>query len=99
MDFLVIVQNEYPSDGDHLQRATLEQAESDRAAQLASEGVLVRLWRRPGRRASVGLWRARDATMLHASLSSLPFYRWLDIEVWPLATHPNDPAISREQDG
>lgn len=99
MDFLVIVRNQYPPDADQAERETLERAESDRAAHLAADGVLVHLWRRPGQRSSVGLWRAEDATLLHASLASLPFYQWLDIEVWPLAKHPNDPATFREQDG
>jgi muconolactone D-isomerase len=32
-----------------------------------------------------------DATVLHEALSSLPLYPWMDINVHPLAVHPNDP--------
>ena len=32
------------------------------------------------------------ASELHAALSSLPFYPWLEIQVTPLAVHPSDPG-------
>jgi muconolactone D-isomerase len=51
----------------------------------------VRLWRIPGRTANWGLWRANDATELHDALISLPCGP-MDIEVMPLARHPNDPG-------
>lgn len=65
--------------------------ERERAAELASEGHLVRMWRVPGRRANWGLWRAADATELHVFLESLPYWPYMDIAVHPLARHPVDP--------
>lgn len=94
-EFLVRIRNRWPVDGDTARRAELDAAEGARAAELAAEGVLVRLWRIPGRRENVGLWSAPDANALHAALSSLPFYPWLDIEVQPLADHSNDPQRKR----
>jgi muconolactone D-isomerase len=91
LEFLVEIEVRWPPDGDHAQRDLLVKAERDRSRQLAAEGVLLRLWRVPGRWANVGLWQADDATALHEALTSLPFYPWLDILVRPLAEHPNDP--------
>jgi muconolactone D-isomerase len=91
MEFLVEISTHWPPDGDPARRAELVAAESQRARELAEAGILKKLWRIPGTWRNVGLWEAPDATALHAALSSLPFFPWLEIEVRPLAAHPNDP--------
>ena len=55
--------------------------------ELVLEGALVRIWRLPGQRANVGVWRAVDATELDALLGRLPLRRWMDAEVIALAVH------------
>ena len=82
----------WPADGDANEFARLTAAERVRAADLAREGRICRLWRIPGSRANWGLWDAPDATALHDAISSLPLFPWLAVEVRPLAAHPNDPA-------
>ena len=69
-------------------------AEAARAEELFSAGALRRLWRIPGAWANWGLWEAADATELHALLSSLPLWRWLEVDVHPLASHPFDRPAS-----
>ena len=91
MEFLVEMDVRWPPDGDQADKERLVAAEGRRAGELAAEGTLLRLWRVPGRWANVGLWRAEDATALHAALSSLPLFPWLDVQVRPLAKHPSDP--------
>ncbi len=91
MEFLVHIENRWPSDGDADELSRLVGAERVLARNLVAAGTIRRLWRIPGRRANWGLWEAADATELHAALSSLPFFPWLDIEVHPLAAHPSDP--------
>lgn len=91
MEFLVEIRNEWPADGDPQRAAELAAAESRRAAELAEQGILKKLWRIPGTRQNVGLWEAADATALHQALSSLPYFPWLSIVVRPLGAHPNDP--------
>lgn len=91
MEFLVRVEIHLPPTMSPEERARLTAAESARAAALASEGRLLRLWRLPGRRANWGLWRAPDATALHDALTSLPLWPYMDIDVTPLAEHPSDP--------
>jgi muconolactone D-isomerase len=92
-EYLVEIEVRWPPDGDPARREELVAAEARRARELADAGILRRLWRIPGRWANVGLWRAPDATALHAAISSLPFYPWLEVTVRPLAEHPSDPRL------
>jgi len=91
-EYLVHIEVRWPADGDDARRHRLIDAERERAAELAAEGVIVRLWRVPGRWANYGIWSARSATELHEAISSLPFYPWLDVSVEALAAHPSDPG-------
>jgi muconolactone D-isomerase len=92
MEFLVHISIKLPTDMARGESEALFRAESERAAALAKSGLLVRLWRVPGRRANWGLWRAADATELHEALTSLPLWPYMHIDVTALAKHPNDPG-------
>ncbi len=94
MEFLVSIEVEWPGDGDPEEFARLTAAERTRGAELVAAGTIRRMWRVPGRRANWGVWEAPDATALHAAISSLPFFQYLDVEVIPLAVHPTDPERS-----
>jgi len=98
VEFLVSIRVELPAEFDDERRAALLAAEAARAAELAAAGRLVRLWRVPGRLANRGIWEAADATVLHAALTSLPLWPWMEIDVEPLACHPSDP-LARARDG
>lgn len=97
MEFLVAIDVKLPPDTPAERRAELVAAEAVRARELASVGVIVRLWRIPGRWSNVGLWIAPDASALHEALSSLPLYPWLDVKVTALAHHPSDPRLPGAQ--
>jgi muconolactone D-isomerase len=91
MEFLVRFEAYLPESLSEERVKEIKSAERDRAMQLRSEGTLKRLWRVPGRRGTVGLWEAVDATALHDALSSLPQFPWMDVtSVEPLATHPQE---------
>ncbi|WP_062292287.1 muconolactone Delta-isomerase [Demequina phytophila] len=92
MEFLVRSENRLPADTPTKRREELRSAERVRAMELRAEGVLKRLWRVPGRNATIGLYEATDATALHAALTSLPMAPWLDVTVEALATHPQEQA-------
>lgn len=62
----------------------------DRAVELREAGTLVKLWRVPGSRDSIAIYRAEDATALHEALSSLPSFPWMTMTVEALATHPQE---------
>jgi len=91
VEFLVKIEVEWPADGDPGELARLTAVERVRGAELAAAGTIRRMWRAPGRRANWGIWEAEDATALHAAIGSLPLFPYLDVEVIPLAAHPNDP--------
>jgi muconolactone D-isomerase len=59
-----------------------------RGVELAEAGSIVAFWRVVGRREAVGIWRVESADALHVLLSELPMYRYFDIQVTPLASHP-----------
>jgi muconolactone delta-isomerase len=69
-------------------------AEAERAADLAEQGHLIRLWALPGQNRALGLWKAHDSAEMQAILQSLPMCAWLTVETTPLSQHPNDPALT-----
>ena len=79
MEFLVRSENRLPVD-----------TPAERREELRAAGVLKRLWRVPGRIATVGLYEAADPAELHDALMSLPMAPWLDVHVEALATHPQE---------
>jgi muconolactone D-isomerase len=83
-----------PVDLDPGRLAELQAAESARARELVEEGTLKRIWRIPGRRSNISLYEAPDATALHAALSSLPLFPYMEIAVQALATHPVEASAS-----
>jgi muconolactone D-isomerase len=69
--------------------------EAARAAELAAQGSLLRLWRpplAPGEWRTWGLFRADDAGALQAVLASMPLHVWRRDVVTPLSAHPSDPG-------
>jgi muconolactone delta-isomerase len=69
-----------------------EAREAERAAELAGQGHLRRLWKLPGRGRSLGLWQAASPAELQAILRSLPLDPWMTVQTTPLTPHPSDPA-------
>jgi muconolactone D-isomerase len=95
MEFLV--EFEVPAGTPDTEVERRQRAESAAAAELAEDGHLVRLWRRPLRgngTTAIGLYRARDAAELDDLLGALPLADWLRVSITPLAAHPNDPATA-----
>jgi muconolactone D-isomerase len=90
VEFLVRSENRLPPETPAEQRAELRAAERARAMELRAAGVLKRLWRVPGRNATVGLYEAADPAELHDALMSLPMSPWLDVHVEALAQHPQE---------
>jgi muconolactone delta-isomerase len=73
-------------------------SEAVRAAELAAEGHLQRLWRpptAPGEWRTFGLFAADGDRELDGVLASMPLHVWRTDQVTPLAAHPNDPATIR----
>ncbi|MGW7163792.1 muconolactone Delta-isomerase family protein [Streptomyces sp. NPDC054884] len=90
MEFLVRTENMLRPDTPDDVRESLRKSERERAMQLREAGILKRLWRVPGRNATIGLYEAADPAELHDALVSLPMWKWMDITVEALATHPQE---------
>jgi muconolactone delta-isomerase len=69
-------------------------AEAKRAAELAGQGRLVRLWELPaehGVSPALGLWQAGGAAEMQEILRSLPLYPYTTTRTTKLTAHPSDP--------
>ncbi|MFE4411065.1 muconolactone Delta-isomerase family protein [Streptomyces sp. NPDC056821] len=49
-----------------------------------------RPWCVPGRNATVGLYEAENPAALHDALTSLLIWKWMDVTMEALATHPQE---------
>ncbi len=91
MQFLVQIESREQPSGDQAFRDDLGARERQRGLELVEAGVIRDIWRVAGRQANVGIWEAADATELHAEISSLPAFPWMDVRVTALAQHPLTP--------
>jgi muconolactone D-isomerase len=92
VEFLVNITINLPPDLPEPRRSELLEGERIRGLELIEEGKLVRIWRLPGRFANVSLYRVADATELHAAITSLPLWPWMEVHVEALAVHPLESA-------
>ena len=89
MEFLVRFEIKVPPELSETELDAIMEEEGRRGQELWSSGRLLRLWRIPGRRASIGLYQFADATELHAEFSTMPLFPYMSVEsVEPLALHP-----------
>lgn len=99
MEFLVRARVTIPPDMDPEKRARLMGLEAVRGRELIAADKLRRIWRVPGRQANIAVYEAIDATELHALVTSLPLWPWMEVSVEALAVHPleaGDSAAVRE---
>jgi muconolactone D-isomerase len=89
MLFLVEMEVRIPHDVEAALVEELKAAEAKRAQELQRSGQWRHLWRVVGRYANVSIFDAGSHDELHAMLSGLPLFPYLDIRVTPLATHPS----------
>ena len=67
----------------------LKARERERAQELQRDGRWAHLWRVAGRYANVSIFDVADADELHALVSGLPLFPYMDVRVTPLARHPS----------
>ena len=69
--------------------ATLKQAEKDLAQRLQREGKWRHLWRIAGQYANVSIFDVDSVEELHALLTALPLFPYMQVDVMPLCRHPS----------
>ncbi len=67
----------------------LKAEEKARAEALQREGKWVHLWRVAGQYANISVFDVGSHDELHAILSTLPLFPFMEIAVTPLARHPS----------
>jgi muconolactone D-isomerase len=67
----------------------LKAEEKARAQELQRAGKWRHLWRVAGQYANISVFDVADHDELHALLSSLPLFPFMEIAVTPLAGHPS----------
>jgi muconolactone D-isomerase len=71
------------------QAAQLKQTEKEFSQGLQREGKWRHLWRIAGQYANISIFDADSVDELHALLSALPLFPWMQVEVMPLCRHPS----------
>ena len=78
-----------PPEMDPEERADLLAREKAYSQELQREGKWPHIWRIAGEYANFSVLDVADHDELHALLSGLPLFPYMDIEVSPLAVHPS----------
>lgn len=89
MLYLVQMDVRPPHDVDPERFERLKAEEKARAQDLQRQGKWRHLWRVAGRYANVSVFDVADHDELHAILSALPLFPFMEIAVTPLARHPS----------
>jgi muconolactone D-isomerase len=71
------------------QAATLKRDEKALSQRLQQEGKWRHLWRIAGQYANISVFDVGSVDELHALLTSLPLFPYMQIEVMPLCRHPS----------
>ena len=84
-----------PPDMPEAEAEKLKADERDYAQRLQREGKWLELWRVVGEYANYSIFDVESHDELHAILSGLPLFPYLQIKVTPLARHPSRIADAR----
>lgn len=90
MLFAVRMTVDLPPDLDPEERADLLAREKEYSQQLQRKGKWPHIWRVAGRYANLSVFDVTDNDELHELLWALPLFRYMTVDVTPLATHPSD---------
>lgn len=89
MLFHVTMTVKLPVDMDLAHANQLKAAEKEMAQTLQRSGVWRHLWRIAGRYANVSIFDVPNPQALHDTLSALPLFPYMEIEVQALCRHPS----------
>ena len=95
MLFMLKIESRLPPEMPQPQRESLLSREHVRSTELIEQGVLLRIWRIVGRIANFSVWQAESLEKLHETLSTLPLFPYMTIDVTPMIDHPMTAATER----
>ena len=76
-----------------LSRAETVAREKAYSQELQRSGKWRELWRIVGQYSNISVFDVADNERLHEILWGLPLFKWMTVEVTPLAAHPSDIAV------
>jgi muconolactone D-isomerase len=94
MQFAVMMEVDLPDNLDVDARRDILAREKAYALDLQRRGEWVSIWRVVGRYANLSIFDVESNDRLHEILWNLPLFRYMTIEVTPLAQHPSDRALA-----
>lgn len=89
MLFHVRMDVQLPHDMPAVKAAELKAVEKARAQQLQEAGIWRHLWRIVGQYSNISIFDVKDSEELHAILSTLPLFPFMQVAVTPLVRHPS----------
>jgi muconolactone D-isomerase len=89
MLFHVTMEVNLPPDMPEAEANDIKTREKAYAQDLMRKGKWPHIWRVAGRYANVSIFDVADNDELHALLSGLPLFPYMDIQVTALARHPS----------
>jgi len=90
MLFAVTMEVRLPHDLDAATRDDILAREKAYAQDLQRGGEWVSIWRIAGRYANLSVFDVASTDRLHEILWNLPLFRFMSIDITPLARHPSD---------
>lgn len=87
MEFIAEVHINLPDSLQGEELEALRTRERARGKELWREGVIKRIWRIPGKKHVLAIYKAANATALQEIFETFPMYQYMDIDVRPLARH------------
>jgi muconolactone D-isomerase len=94
MLFAVTMDVDLPDDLDASARQDILAREKAYSLDLQQRGEWVSIWRIVGRYANLSIFDVQSNDRLHEILWNLPLFRYMTVEVTPLAQHPSDRALA-----
>lgn len=93
MLFAVTMHVDLPHDLDPVVREDVIVREKAYSQRLQREGKWPHIWRVVGQYSNISIFDVDSTDELHDILWNLPLFRYLTVEVTPLARHPSDIAV------
>ena len=97
MLFHVIMDVRIPHGADSEMFTHLQAKEHERATELQLQGKWLHLWRVAGKYANVSVFEVESPAELHDTLTSLPLYPFMEVQVTALCRHPGALDLPRQQ--
>lgn len=89
MLFLARMDVEFPESMSDETKASFQAREKEYSGNLQRRGAMKGIWRVVGKYSNYSMYDVEDLESLHALFQAFPMFDYMNIEVTPLAMHPN----------